>query len=277
MYLTALANVYDPHSDYMGRRQMEDFSIAMNLALVGIGAALQAEDGYCKIHELVAGGPAARSQLLKPGDRIVAVAQDRQEPVDVIDMPLSEAVSLVRGPKGTRVHLTIIPADSTDTATRRTITLVRDEIKLEDQEAKARILDLPGESGRTLRLGIIDLPSFYAGAQGDHQAEAKSATADVAKLIRKLKRENIQGLVLDLRRNGGGSLEEAVSLTGLFIRRGPVVQTKDADGEMNVESDPDPSSALCRAADRPDESPERFGLGDSGGRLAGLWPRFDRR
>ncbi len=245
MYLTALANVYDPHSDYMGRRQMEDFSIAMNLALVGIGATLQAEDGYCKIHELVAGGPAARSQLLKTGDRIVAVAQDRQEPVDVIDMPLSEAVSLVRGPKGTRVHLTIIPADSTDTATRRTITLVRDEIKLEDQEAKARILDLPGESGRTLRLGVIDLPSFYAGAQGDHQAEAKSATADVAKLIRKLKRENIQGLVLDLRRNGGGSLEEAVSLTGLFIRRGPVVQTKNAAGEMNIESDPDPSEAYA--------------------------------
>jgi len=241
LYLTALANVYDPHSDYMGRRQMEDFSISMNLSLVGIGATLQSEDGYCKLQELVAGGPAARSKLLKAGDRIVAVAQAGQPPVDVIDMPLSEAVSLIRGPKGTSVQLTIIPADSADSSARKTITLVRDEIKLEDQEAKARILDLPGEGGRTLRLGIIDLPSFYSGVQGGKGDEEKSCTTDVARLVRKLKRENIQGLILDLRHNGGGSLEEAVSLTGLFIHRGPVVQTKGADGDMNVENDPDPS------------------------------------
>lgn len=241
LYLTALANVYDPHSDYMGRRQMEDFSISMNLSLAGIGATLQSEDGYCKLQELVAGGPAARSKLLKAGDRIVAVAQEGQSPVDVIDMPLSEAVSLIRGPKGTRVQLTIIPADSADSSARKTFTLVRDEVKLEDQEAKARILDLPGKNDQTLRLGIIDLPSFYSGVQGGKRGEEKSATADVARLVRKLKQEKIQGLILDLRHNGGGSLEEAVSLTGLFIQRGPVVQTKDAEAEVNVENDPDPS------------------------------------
>ncbi|HEX5217973.1 MAG TPA: carboxy terminal-processing peptidase [Verrucomicrobiae bacterium] len=241
LYLTALANVYDPHSDYMGRRQLEDFSISMNLSLAGIGATLRSEDGYCKLQELVAGGPAARSKLLKAGDRIVAVAQDGQAPVDVIDMPLQEAVSLIRGPKGTSVQLTVIPADSTDSSTLKTITLVRDEIKLEDQEAKARILDLPGKDDTTLRLGIIDLPSFYSGVQGGKGGEEKSATADVAKLVRKLKRENIQGLILDLRHNGGGSLEEAVSLTGLFIHRGPVVQTKSAEGLMKVENDPDAS------------------------------------
>jgi len=243
MYLTALAHVYDPHSDYMGRRQVEDFSIAMNLSLVGIGATLGPEDGYCKIRELVPGGPAARSKLLKPGDRITAVAQDGHQPVDIIDMPLHEAVALIRGAKGTKVHLTVIPADSTDTAVRKTITLVRAEVKLEDQQAKARILDLPVGKGKAMRVGVIDLPSFYSDMEGHRPGYKKSATDDVAKLIAKLKEENVRGIVLDLRRNGGGSLEEAVSLTGLFIPRGPVVQTKDTEGDVAVEADTDPSVA----------------------------------
>ena len=241
IYLTALAHAYDPHSDYMGRRQAEDFSIAMNLSLVGVGATLQPEDGYCKIRELVPGGPAARSKLLKVGDRIVAVAQDGKQPVDIVDMPLPEAVGLIRGAKGTVVRLTIIPANSADSSVRKTITLVRDEIKLEDQEAKARIVDLDGNSGQASRFGIIDLPSFYSGSDNPKHSGHKSASADVAKLIEKLKQENVQGIILDLRRNGGGSLEEAISLTGLFIKKGPVVQTKDADGDVHVESDPDPS------------------------------------
>jgi carboxyl-terminal processing protease len=241
VYLTALAHAYDPHSDYMGPRQSEDFSIAMNLSLVGIGASLQADDGYCKIHELVPGGPAVRSKLLKVGDRIVAVAEDGKEPVDVVDMPLPEAVGLIRGAKGTVVHLTIIPANSGDSSARKTISLVRDQIHLEDQEAKARLVEVPGQNGRVSRLGIIDLPSFYSGFGGDKESAQKSATADVAKLIEKLKHEKVQGIVLDLRRNGGGSLEEAIALTGLFIKRGPVVQTKDAGGDIRVEFDPDPS------------------------------------
>jgi carboxyl-terminal processing protease len=239
VYLNALAHVYDPHSDYLGSAQMDDFSIAMNLSLFGIGATLQADDGNCKITELVPGGPAARSGLLKPGDRIVAVGQADQKPVDIVDMPLPDAVKLIRGPKGTRVRLTLIPADAADESTRKTITLVRQEVKLEDQEAKARIVNLPQKSGGSLRVGIIELPSFYHGSDGPAHGTPSSATADVAKLIRKLEAENIQGLVLDLRNNPGGSLEEAITLTGLFIGKGPVVQTREMDGRTDVGEDTD--------------------------------------
>jgi carboxyl-terminal processing protease len=239
VYLNALAHVYDPHSDYLGRSQMDDFSIAMNLSLCGIGATLRAQDSYCKIYELVPGGPAARSGLLKAGDRIVAVGQGDQKPVDIVDMPLSDAVKLIRGPKGTRVRLTLIPAGAADDSARKTITLVRDEVKLEDQEAKARIVDLPQKNSGTLRLGIIELPSFYRSSDGPTHPTPSSATADVAKLIRKLEAEHIQGLVLDLRNNPGGSLEEAISLTGLFIRQGPVVQTREMDGRTDIGADTD--------------------------------------
>ena len=239
VYLNALAHVYDPHSDYLGRAQMDDFSIAMNLSLFGVGATLHAEDGYGKIYELVPGGPAARSGLLRPGDRIVAVGQGDAKPVDIVDMPLSDAVKLIRGPKGTRVSLTFIPAASTDESARKTITLVRDEVKLEDQQAKARIVDLPQQTGSTRRVGIIDLPSFYGGFDRQTSSKSSSATADVAKLIRKLEAEHIQGLILDIRHNGGGSLEEAITLTGLFIREGPVVQTRDLDGRTEVGADTD--------------------------------------
>jgi carboxyl-terminal processing protease len=234
VYLNALAHVYDPHSDYMGHEQMDSFAIAMNLSLFGIGATLQAEDGYCKIHELMPGGPAARSGLLKPGDRIIAVAQAGKEPVDVVNMPLPRAVELIRGPKSSVVNLTIIPAGEVNDSVHKTITLVRDEIKLEDQEAKARILDLPVGQNRTVRLGVIDLPSFYADMDGKHGGSHRSASADVAKLLGKLKAENVRGIILDLRRNGGGSLEEAIDLTGLFIPRGPVVQTRGPDGDIEI-------------------------------------------
>lgn len=238
-YLTALAHVYDPHSDYMGPRQLEDFRISMSLSLCGIGAVLQSIDGYCKIRELLPGGPAIASKQIKPGDRITTVQQEGEEPVDIVEMPLTDAVQLIRGAKGTKVILTLIPADSADSSARKTLTLVRDEIKLETQEAKARVVDLPVANGKTLRVGVLDLPSFYTG---DGDAEGKGhagCTADVAKLLQKLKAEKIQGLILDLRNNGGGSLEEAIRLTGLFIEFGPVVQTKDAEGRVGIERDPD--------------------------------------
>jgi carboxyl-terminal processing protease len=241
VYLNALAHVYDPHSDYLGRAQVDDFEIAMNLSLVGIGATLHREDRYCKIFDLVPGGPAARSGLLKPGDRIVAVGQEDQEAVDIVDLPLREAVKLIRGPKGTRVRLTLIPASAADDSARKTITLVRDQVKLEDQQAKARIIDLPRKDGVALRVGLIDLPSFYDGFDKRTNGTPKSATTDVAKLIRKLEAERIQGLILDLRYNGGGSLEEAITLTGLFIRAGPVVQTRELDGRVEVGTDADAS------------------------------------
>jgi carboxyl-terminal processing protease len=241
IYLSALTHVFDPHSDYMGKSTLESFSINMNLSLYGIGALLQSEDGYCKIKELVPGGPAAESKKLKPNDRIIMVGQGASEPVDVVDTPLKKVVDLIRGPKGTVVNLTIIPADATDPSQRKAISLVRDEIKLEEQEAKARIIDVPGEQNKTMRLGVIDLPSFYATLDRKGDAEPRSTTVDVNKLLRKLKREKVEGIVLDLRRNGGGSLEEAVNLTGLFIKEGPVVQVRDHDKKPSVDRDTDPT------------------------------------
>jgi carboxyl-terminal processing protease len=242
IFLSALTHAYDPHSDYMGKSSLESFSINMSLSLYGIGALLQSEDGYCKIKELVPGGPAAQSKKLKPNDRIINVAQGDAEPVDVLDTPLKKVVDLIRGPKGTVVNLTIIPADAADPSSRKVITLVRDEIKLEDQEAKAKIIDLPLEdSQKNVRLGLIDLPSFYADFDHKGDKEPKSTTVDVTKLLRKLKREKVDGIILDLRRNGGGSLEEAINLTGLFIKEGPVVQVKDHNGKIAVDADTDPS------------------------------------
>lgn len=235
MYLDALAHVYDPHSDYMGREELQSFNIGMNLSLVGIGATLQSDDGYCKVRELVPGGPAARSGKLKAGDRIVGVSQGPgAEVTDLVDMPLSQIVQLIRGAKGTDVTLTVIPAGSPESV-RRTFTIQRDEIHLEDQRAKARIVDFPAEAGKTTRLGVIDLPAFYAGEHG-HGA---SATADVARLAKKLKQEGVRGIILDLRHNGGGSLAEAINLTGLFIPSGAVVQTRDLAGHIEVGEDRD--------------------------------------
>jgi carboxyl-terminal processing protease len=242
VYLTALAHVYDPHSDYFGHSQLDSFAIGMNLSLFGIGAELMTDDGYCLIHRLLPGGPAAKSKKIKENDKIIAVAQSNQPPVDVVDMSLSKAVQLIRGPKGTEVTLTIIPA-GTDLSARTTLTLVRDEIKLEDQEAKAKLIELPNGHGGNLRLGVIDLPSFYASFDPSNtrgKSEPRSTTADVSRLLTKLKQENVNGVILDLRRNGGGSLEEAINLTGLFIKDGPVVQVRDFDGAVQEDDDPNP-------------------------------------
>jgi len=239
IYLNALAHVYDPHSDYMGHEQMESFSIAMNLKLFGIGAVLENDDGYCKIRELVPGGPAARSGQLKPGDRITAVAQGSKEATDIVNMPLTRAVELIRGPKGSQVTLTILPVGAADGAAPKKIPLVRDEIKLEDQESKARILEWPTDKG-ALRICVIDLPSFYAEMGGREGGSGhRSATADVLRLINKLKAEHVEGIVLDLRHNGGGSLEEAIKLTGLFLKTGPVVQTRGPEGDIEMGADTD--------------------------------------
>jgi carboxyl-terminal processing protease len=237
LYLDALTHVYDPHSDYLGHEEMESFSIAMNLSLFGIGASLTSEDGSCTIRELLPGSPAAQSGLLKPGDRIAAVAQGSGEPIDVTDMPLTQIVNLIRGPKGTPVTLTILPPVGAAGASK-TVRIVRAEIKLEDQQAKARIVDLPQAGGAPVRLGVIDLPSFYSDSSRDGRG---GTTADVAKLLTKLKAEQVKGVVLDLRRNGGGSLEEAIRLTGLFIKAGPVVQTRDFKNAIEVATDPDPT------------------------------------
>ena len=236
-YLNALAHAYDPHSDYMNAPRAQDFSMLMNLSLFGIGAQLKEDDGYCTIKVLVPGGPAMKSKLLKAEDRIVAVAQAGKPPVDVVDMEVEKVVQLIRGPKNTEVSLTISPVE--DRAIRRVVTLVRDEIKLEDSEAKAKLVEMP--DGK--RLGIIDLPSFYApvdlGTTG--RATPKYTSVDVTKLVKKLKKENVSGIIIDLRTNPGGSLEEAVKFTGLFIKGGPIVLARNPDGQVMVDSDPDPS------------------------------------
>lgn len=236
-YLDSLAHSYDPHTNYFGPREEEAFSMSMTLSFVGIGAVLTSEDGYATITEIKPGSPAEKSKSLKAGDKIVAVAQDRQPPVDVIDEKLQKVVEQIRGPKGSKVTLTYIP-NGADLSTRKTITIVRDTIPLEEQEAKAKLVLLPNGQGRTNRIGVIDLPAFYSGAIGGNGA-TKSPTADVARLLRKLMSEGVDGVVLDLRRNGGGSLEECVSLTGLFIKTGPVVQVVNSLGQQRILEDED--------------------------------------
>jgi carboxyl-terminal processing protease len=232
-YLEALAHAYDPHTDYFSAPHAQDFSIDMSLSLFGIGAQLQEDYGYCTIKELIPGGPAAKSKLLNPEDRIIAVAQGNKKPVDVVDMDLEKVVQLIRGPKNTEVRLTISPL--TDRGSRHVVSLVRDEIKLENGESKAQLIVYP--DGK--RLGVLDVPSFYApvGVSGGQSY----VSVDVAKLIKKLKKEKVDGIIMDLRSNPGGSLEEAVKLTGLFIKDGPVVLARDADGQVAVDSDPDPN------------------------------------
>jgi carboxyl-terminal processing protease len=237
-FLSALAQTYDPHSEYLSPSDLENFQISMKLSLVGVGAVLSSEDGYAKVKEVVPGGPADRDGRLAVNDRIAAVAQGEAEFEDVVDMKLDKVVEKIRGKKGTLVRLLVIPSDATDPSKRKIVEIRRDEVKLKDQEAKAEVLDLDGQSGNPVRVGWITLPSFYANME--NRGTPKSTTEDVAALISRLKREGIQGLVIDLRRDGGGSLEEAINLTGLFIPRGPVVQAKDSNGKITVSQDTNP-------------------------------------
>lgn len=225
LYLTSLAHVYDPHSDYMSPSEAANFDIQhISLSLTGIGAQLVWEDGYTKIKDLIPGGPAALSKQLRPSDKIVAVAQGTAEPVDVVEMPLKKVVEMIRGKKGTDVKLTVVPAKNPDV--KKVITLTRDEIKFKEQFAKARVYDYTDVDGVPQKIGVINLPQFY-----------DNCASHVETLIDRLKKENISALVLDLRRNGGGILDEAVQLTGLFIKKGPVVQVKEPRKEAHVLND----------------------------------------
>lgn len=242
-FFTALANTYDPHSDYLSPSDMENFSISMRLSLVGVGAVLRSDDGYAQVMEVVPGGPADRDGRLRVNDRIVAVAQGSKEFEDVVDMKLDKVVERIRGKKGSTVKLLVIPANATDPSKREVIEIVRDEVKLKDQEARAELIEMPGErTGEKLRVGWITLPSFYANMDRGPGTSPKSTTADVSRLLKRLTAEGIDGLVIDLRRDGGGSLEEAINLTGLFIPEGPVVQVKNANGQVTVNSDKNPST-----------------------------------
>ena len=236
-FLDELAQTYDPHSEYMSKDDLASFSILMKNSLVGIGAVLQQDEGYAKIMDLVEGGPAKMSGKLKVGDRISAVSQGSDEFVDVIDMKLDKVVDMIRGKKGTTVRLKVISAHTADT---KVIDIVRDEVKLKEQDAKAELIEMPDVNGQPRRLGWIKLPAFYSDMEHPDQ---KSTTKDVLALLNRLKQENISGLVIDLRNNGGGALDESVNLTGLFVKKGPVVQTKDSNDNVHPSRSKNPEAS----------------------------------
>lgn len=240
-FMNAVTRAFDPHTQYFSPRNSENFNINMSLSLQGIGAVLQTEDEHTKVVRLVPGGPAAKAGNLQPADKIIGVAQDDGDIVDVIGWRLDEVVDLIRGPKGTTVRLEILPANSSGSDSK-IVSVVRDEVKLEEQSAQKEILEIrDGEI--THKLGVIDIPTFYIDFQGrmENKPDYKSTTRDVSVLISELKKEGIEGLVIDLRNNGGGSLEEAINLTGLFIPQGPVVQVRSTQGRVEVLPDQDPS------------------------------------
>lgn len=245
VYLNALTESFDPHTNYLSPKASDLFKQNMNLSLEGIGARLQSDNDNTKIFEIVPGGPADKSGKLHPNDLITAVGQGEQgELVDVVGWRLDDVVKLIKGPKGTVVRLQFIPAATGINGPSQIITIVRDKIKLEDQAAKKEVIEYRN-GGSTVKLGVIKLPSFYMDFEGYRRGDPnyRSTTRDVKKLIDELKTEQIAGLVIDLRNNGGGSLTEAVDLTGLFIKEGPVVQVKGSDNKVAIQADDEPAIA----------------------------------
>ena len=220
IYLSALTHAYDPHSDYFQPDEAQNFSIqAIKHEVTGIGAVLKSEDGYATIEEVIPGGPADLDKRLKAGDKILAVGQGSNEPVDAVNMKLNRVVDMIRGRKGTQVHLVVSPAGSTEGTGHTDINIKRDVVSIKDSLAKAHIIEHKLPDGSTEKLGVIDLHDFY-----DHTA------ADVGKLVESLKKQDVAGIILDFRNNGGGLLDQAVDLTGLFVKREPVVQIRRSDG-----------------------------------------------
>jgi len=234
-FMNAYATSIDPHTSYMSPRSAENFNMQMRLSLEGIGAVLQRQDDFVVIRTIVPGGPVSMGGKIKVGDRVVAVGQGDKGPMtDVVGWRLDDVVDPIRGKKGTKVRLDVIPADVGVDGPHKQVTIIRDKVKLEEQAASKSIIDVGGK-----HIGVITLPGFYldfeAARRGD--PDARSATSDVAKLLGELKAQRVDGVVMDLRENGGGSLVEAVELTGLFIDRGPVVQVRESGGRVQVESD----------------------------------------
>ncbi|WPC72577.1 carboxy terminal-processing peptidase [Vibrio porteresiae] len=221
MYMNAFARSIDPHTSYLSPRSAEQFQTEMNLSLEGIGAVLQDTDDYTVVRSLVKGGPAEKGKQLAEGDKIIGVGQDGEKIVDVVGWRLDDVVQLIKGPKGTKVKLQVIP-DGKD-AKSHVVTIVRDKIRLEDRAVKSKIMKQDGK-----QIGVLEVPSFYVGL-----------AADTDKLITDLKAKHVDGIVVDLRDNGGGALTEATALSGLFITSGPVVQVRDSYGRVNVNSDTD--------------------------------------
>ncbi|MCM2131128.1 carboxy terminal-processing peptidase [Larsenimonas rhizosphaerae] len=239
--MSAVTGSIDPHTEYLSPSQGESFDIQMKLSLEGIGALLQSENEYVKVASLVPGGPADKGGALKPADRIVAVGQGEDgEMTNVIGMRLDDVVDLIRGAKGSIVRLEIIPAKAVDVTQTHVIKIKRDTVKLEDQAAKSQIVTLERD-GRPVKVGVITVPAFYVDFEAWQagRQDYRSTTRDVRKLIEKLKDQDVEGIVLDLRNDGGGALQEANSMIGLFIDRGPTVQVRDARGRISLYGDTD--------------------------------------
>lgn len=241
-YMNAFAHTFDPHTEYFSPRSSENFSINMSLSLEGIGAMLGIEDDYVKVVRLIPAGPADKSRLLKPDDRIVGVGQGPDgEIVDVVGWRLDDVVDLIRGPKETVVRLKTIPANSPGSHKTRIVPIMRDTVKLEEQAAHKEIIEI-GDRNRPWRIGVIVIPTFYLdfNALNSGKRDFKSTTRDVMNLLYQLKDAKVDGIVIDLRDNGGGSLQEADMLTGLFIEQGPIVQIRDAGNKIEKLYDNDP-------------------------------------
>lgn len=242
IYMNAITEAYDPHTNYLSPRASDIFNQSMSLSLEGIGARLQTDNDYTKIVDILPGGPAEKSEKIHVNDLITGVGQgDKGEIVDVVGWRVDDVVKLIKGPKGTTVRLQFIPVSSGGVgAPSQELTLVRDKIKLEEQAAKKKVISYQS-NGKNLKLGVITLPSFYMDFEAYQKGETdyRSTTRDVRKLIAELQKDGVDGVVMDLRNNGGGSLEEAIQLTGLFIKNGPVVQVKSSNNQVVVYDDDD--------------------------------------
>ncbi len=243
-YMNAFTGMWDPHTSYFSPRTSENFNINMSLSLEGIGAVLQSDNEYTKVVRLVPGGPASKQGQLEPADRIVSVAQEDEKPVNVIGWRLDEVVDLIRGPRNSTVTLEVIPANASDETITETIAIKRDEVKLEEQSASKDTIRLE-RGGKEYTIGVITIPTFYADFQAMQAGDPnyKSTTRDVRNLIAELEADGVDGLVMDLRNNGGGALHEANDLVGLFIDKGPTVQIRNANNDVQVLNDEDPSVA----------------------------------
>jgi carboxyl-terminal processing protease len=251
-FMNAFAQSIEPHTAYLSPRTSANFEISMKLSLEGIGALLGRESEYTTISRVVAGGPAAQDGRLKAGDRITAVGQGREgKMVDVIGWRIDDVVDLIRGPKDTVVRLDVLPEDVSISGPTSVIDIVRNEVKLEEQAAKSEIIEMPvdssvgGSDNEVVKIGVINLPVFYLDFNGraTNKPDYRSSTRDVRKLIAELEEQGVQGIVVDLRNNGGGSLLEATTLTGLFIDKGPVVQVRNSSGRISLEEDVEPGMA----------------------------------
>ncbi len=243
LLMNSYTEALDPHTNYLSPISSDNFKIDMSLSLEGIGAQLQQDDDYTKVNEIIPGGPAFKSKLLHRDDRIIGVAQGNEgEMVDVIGWRITDVVQLIRGPKGSTVRLQILEAEDGANALPKEIKIVRDKVKLEEQSAKSDVIDIKNNN-QNYKLGVISIPKFYVDFDAEQKGvkDFKSTTRDVKRLITELEKKKVDGIIIDLRNNGGGALNEAIDLTGLFIKDGPVVQVRSADGKVDVGDDPDPN------------------------------------